>query len=47
MVNGRLHESDTMNEIGDRTTKRPKFFFETLDGGGGDSGERAVENEEQ
>ena len=47
MVNGRLYESDTMNEIGNRTTKRPKFFFESLDGGGGDSGERAVESDDQ
>lgn len=42
MVNGRIYESDTMDEVGNRTTKRPKSFFESLDGGGGDSGERAV-----
>lgn len=47
MVNGRLYESDSMNEVGNRTTKRPKFFFEKLDGGGGDSVEWAVADEDQ
>lgn len=28
MVNGRLYEADTMNEIGNRPKKRAKFFFE-------------------
>lgn len=37
MVNGRLYECDTMNEVGTRTVKRAPFFFEKLDNGGGQS----------
>ncbi len=47
MVNGRLYESDTMDETGNRPSKRPKFFFENLDGGGGSSGEQATDGEDQ
>jgi imidazolonepropionase-like amidohydrolase len=28
MVDGRLYEADTMNEIGNREKKRARFFFE-------------------
>jgi hypothetical protein len=31
MVNGRLYDVDTMNEIGNYDTKRSKFYFE-MDG---------------
>ena len=31
MVNGRLYDVDTMNEIGNYDTKRGKFYFE-MDG---------------
>jgi imidazolonepropionase-like amidohydrolase/Tol biopolymer transport system component len=31
MVNGRLFEAETMNEIGNRITKRGKFYWELLD----------------
>ena len=30
MINGRLYDSKTMNEIGTRNKKRPKMYFEQL-----------------
>ncbi len=38
MVNGRLYECDTMNEVGIRAVKRSPFFFEKLDNGNGAGG---------
>ena len=33
MINGRLYDASTMNEIGNKETKRTKFFWE-LEGSG-------------
>jgi imidazolonepropionase-like amidohydrolase/Tol biopolymer transport system component len=43
MVNGRLYDARTMNEIGNREKPRSKFFFETADGNQGWSPSRTID----
>ncbi len=46
MVNGHLYETDTMNELTGRKRQRSKFFFETMENGGG-GGENGTDEADQ